>query len=65
MWTETATSKPKKTLDILDIPCYTNSMDTQQQLIAALEHATFYGTWDDANKAQAALDKFIKENSNG
>ena len=40
-------------------------MDTKQQLIAALEHATFYGTWDDANKAQAALDKFIKENSNG
>jgi alkylhydroperoxidase/carboxymuconolactone decarboxylase family protein YurZ len=31
---------------------------TRQQLIDALEHATFYGTWDDACKAQAALDNF-------
>ena len=36
----------------------TNNTITRQQLIAALEHATFYGTWEDACKAQADLDNF-------
>lgn len=45
------------TVVMVTIPSDNGAM-TREQLIKALEHATFYGTWEDACKAQAALDNY-------
>lgn len=40
-------------------------MKTQQQLIKALEQATFRGTWEEVTKAQQQLDQLVQDRKTG